>query len=323
MAENKNEQEKQIDEKLQRKYKILCEQVSQAPNSPHLLIRLGDICLEIGFRQEALLRYKRALELDPNREDIIQKMKDSFRPDELKDVIFPVKALPFWKNLSQVAKYPLTRQGLMIILAGAILFAILDVLSAIPILGFVSIVIQFFFVLPYLLAYMLKILGSSASGFSELPDWPGIADFWDSIYRPCFQIVVAIAVSFCPVILVIILSLFGSPALLVLLPLFIILGIFYYPMALIALALYENTWIPFNVTLIIGSIWKIKLAYFLSLAAIVILIIIEYVVRLLFLRIPFVGPFINWFVTIYFVAVQMHILGNVYYTNKHILRWSK
>jgi len=309
-------------EKSLQKYNILFEQVAQAPSSPRLLARLGDVCLELGRREEALLHYKKALRLAPDFEGLAKKINENFNEAELKDVEFSRKTLPFWQNFVAVVRYPFAKQGIIVILAGAILFTILDLLSMLPLIGFLFFIIQFFIVFPYILAYMLKIIRSTANGRRELPDWPEFSDYWESIYRPFVQIFFTLSVSFIPVLFVLILPLLGIPELLVLLPVCIILGIIYFPMALIAVAIYDNIWSPLNVSLILGSIWKVKKHYFLALLTIGIFIFIEYIIRLFVLgQIPIVGPFIHWMITLYFIAVQMYILGNVYYINRAKLRW--
>ena len=74
-------------EKFLQKYKILFEQVTQSPNSPKLLARLGDVCLEMGRRDEALFNYQKALALDHNLKDVEQKIKSISGAESLKQEI--------------------------------------------------------------------------------------------------------------------------------------------------------------------------------------------------------------------------------------------
>lgn len=306
-------------EKLLQKYNILFEQVQQAPNSPQLLVRLGDACMELGRRDEALFYYKKAIKLDPGLDDVIKKMKENYGEEELESVEIAEKALPFWQNIGAVARYPFTKQGSIVMLAGAVLFAFINI---IPLVGPL---ICLFFVYPYVIAYMLRIIRTTANGHKGLPDWPEFSDWWESIVRPCLQVIVVTAISFAPAIIAFIIALLSSAHLASSLLFFILIfaGTLYYPMALIAVAVYDNAFVAFNFPQLLASIWKIKKSYFLSLITLWLFAFIGIVVSTFLapISIPIIGPFISWVVTLYFAIVQMVIIGNVYYINKTILRW--
>lgn len=306
-------------EKLLQKYNILFEQVQQAPHSPQLLVRLGDVCMELGRRDEALFCYKKAIKTDPELEDVVKKIKENYSEEELEGVEVTEKALPFWQNIGAVARYPFTKQGSIVMLVGAALFAFINI---IPLVGpFICL----FFVYPYIIAYMLRIIRTTANGQKGLPDWPEFSDWWETIIRPCLQVIVVTAVSFAPAILALIIALFSSTNLGSSLLFFILIfvGTLYYPMALIAVAVYDNAFVAFNFPQLLASIWKIKKSYFLSLLTLWLFAFVGIVVStfLVPISIPIIGPFISWVVTIYFAIVQMVIIGNVYYINKATLRW--
>jgi hypothetical protein len=53
--------------------------------------------LDLGYRDEAFENLRRALELDPELDDVSQKLKKNFSDRELMLVRFPEKKrIPFW-----------------------------------------------------------------------------------------------------------------------------------------------------------------------------------------------------------------------------------
>lgn len=306
-------------EKLLQKYNILFEQVQQAPNSSRLLVRLGDTCIELGRHDEALFYYKKAIKLDPELEDVVRKVKEHYSEEALEGVEIAEKALPFWQNFGAVARYPFTKQGSIVMIAGAGLFTFINI---IPLVGPL---ICLFFIYPYIIAYMLRIVRTTASGKKGLPDWPEFSDWWESIIRPCLQVIVVTAVSFAPAIITFFIILFSSANLGSSLLFFILIfvGTLYYPMALIAVAVYDNAFVAFNFPQLFASMWKIKKSYFLSLVILWLFAFIGVVVSTFLVptSIPIIGTFIFWMVTLYFAIVQMVIIGNVYYINKTTLHW--
>jgi len=103
---------------------------------------------------------------------------------------------------------------------------------------------------------------------------------------------------------------------------FFVLGTIYYPIALISVALFENGLAPLNIPVLIKAIVKMKWDYFLAILSMFIVQIIAFFVNQIFqLQIPIVGVFIFWVVTIYFVTLQMYILGNIYYVHEDDLDW--
>ncbi|HID32518.1 MAG TPA: hypothetical protein EYP24_03990 [bacterium (Candidatus Stahlbacteria)] len=241
-------------------------------------------------------------------------MKRVFDPDELRGFQFPKKTLVFWQDLGSVFSYPLQKGGKLIILMGALVFTILNF---VPLVGFLLCLI---FVYPYLVAFMLKILRSLALGKKGMPDWPEISEYWESILLPYIQVLIAGAICYAPAILLLLIGL-GSFFGVFLYIIFILLGTAYFPMALIAVALHNSGLAPLNLHHLIRAIIRIKTDYIFALGGLGVLLVLEWLIILLFLRIPLVGTYIFWAVTIYFAAAQMYILGNIYYVNRKELAW--
>ncbi len=97
-------------ESLQRKYRILSSKARQAPNSSYLLYHLGVTCLDLGYRDEALLNLKKAVEMNPDMEEAKIKLNKYFNQEETGDIKIPEKVLPFWKDLGSVFTYPFAKE---------------------------------------------------------------------------------------------------------------------------------------------------------------------------------------------------------------------
>ena len=76
--------------------------------------------------------------------------------------------------------------GWAVIAAGAVCLWVLNAVLALPVSGYFIIfkVLLAAGIAGYLSAYMIRIIGSSADGREELPDWPELTNFWDDILRP-------------------------------------------------------------------------------------------------------------------------------------------
>lgn len=313
----KNGLSEDMREKLSERYNNLRQQLEIDPKSVDFLVRLGNTCLELSYRQEAVIYYQRVLEIDPGMTFAIRKLKENFTPGELKDVKFPEPILPFWKNIFAIAQYPLRGRGMGILIGGGIFFGVFFgfIVKLSPLAGLIIGPLT----AGFLSAYMIEIIKIASDGGKEPPDWPDIANF-SSIFRSLFQVAMAGIIPFLPGILLLIFA--RELASLAIILLF--LGIIYYPMALVIVALYNNAAAAMNFVLIWKSIWKIKKDYFFALLTLFVFIVIRiFVLRLSILvpKILFLPNFIAWFCTLYFLMVQMYILGNLYYINRHKLNW--
>ncbi len=324
-------------EELLKKYNKLFEYLSQDSKSRVILIRLGDVCMELGQREESLIFYKRAISFGLNPEDIEQKLKVSFSEQELEGIEFPVKMIPFWQKFGEVSRYPFTMQGIILIFVGAfgftlanfILFIIGGMLSALADSPQIRIFIQRMMPLYllsvsfYILAYLVKIIQSTASGDEEFPDWLDFSDFWSLIIRPFVQVIITATVSYFLAILVIIFispSSFGGTVLLLLC---FFVGSLYFPMSLIVVVRGDAFLVSLNFSFIVRSILKIRKHYFIALLTLWIFGIISTVLYFILIRsgIPIIGLLIFWVISIYFTLVEGYILGNLYYINRRELNF--
>ncbi|KJJ84751.1 FHA domain containing protein [Candidatus Omnitrophus magneticus] len=237
------------------------------------------------------------------------------RPRNLRSDEDTIVKAPFLELLPSVVAYPFLGNGKVLLLAGTIFYVIV---SNIPFIGgTLSLAAG-----GYICAFMMKIIVSTSQGDRELPDWPDFTDFLDDIIRPFAMIALTFAVSQMPAIIYCI----SDPhVLLTLDPILIILvlaGNFYLPMALIAVSM-SNSIRGVNPVFIIPAIVKGPAAYFIACAILVLITTISRAVIDFVSHIP-IYPLkvtVLAFLFLYFITVEMRIIGLLYYSNKERFDW--
>jgi hypothetical protein len=221
---------------------------------------------------------------------------------------------PFIEHLPKIFSYPFKGHGIYIIIAWVLCSWIADIFFFL-----------WFILGGYFAAYMMKIIKSSADGEEEVPDWPDFTCFWDDILRPAFLVGGAFAFSFLPLIVYFYLTAFkysipfsyADP----LAWLFILMGAFYWPMGLLAVAQSDSIR-SLSPLIVIPSIFKVPVDY--SIAVVVLIIVIlfsSFAEKVLVLPIPIVGSIITKFLSFYFMILEMRILGLLYNANRNKLSW--
>ena len=168
---------------------------------------------------------------------------------------------------------------------------------------------------------MFKIIVHSASGEEELPDWPDIVDFFGDLLKPFCYFILTIIISFLLAIIYYYYSKntsFTDPVFL----LTTILGILYVPMGLIAVAMF-NSLMVLSPHIIFPSIKRILSDYLIACLFLVLILAFEQIGKAVIskVNIPILGIPIYSFLILYFIAVEMRILGLIYYTNRRRLGW--
>jgi len=305
--------------RLDRLSRAITEKINRNPDSADLHVQMGTIHLERGDRRPALDHLLTALELDPNRTDLIERIKRRFPEEEWRDVVFPERRRVFWENPGRFLTYPLAREGLIVIFSGAALFSMMGM---VPITGFLLILLLAF---PLMGAFMMNILRHAADGERDMPGWPDVQDLFDSILRPAFQLLFATLTAYIPAILLFLIGgrpdSFGTGKGMLLLAL-LAAGAVYAPAAVMAAALFNNVLAAFNFPLLVRSIIRIRKDYALSLAVLIGIFLLWGLSGFLVpAGIPFLGSLLSWMFVIYFVTLQMYMLGNLYHVHERVLHW--
>lgn len=223
----------------------------------------------------------------------------------------------FFSLLPGAFSYPLRKGGWLLLLVGAVFFLVLDFLSRAPLVGvFVAV-----FTGGYLCAYMMKIIGSSAKGDEDLPPWPEFRDFWDDILAPFFSVLIVVACAFVPAGgYFLVASRGGALSAPVLLALGAC-GLLCIPMALIALTIFGLGG-ALNPFLVVGSIFRVLGQYLVACVVLAVLVGLRVASATYFAEFGLlVGPVVDGLLSLYFLIVEMRILGLIYYANEERLGW--
>lgn len=256
----------------------------------------------------------------------------------------------FFARLPGAFAFPFRGSGILVLIVGTVLFSVLNFAGGMGGLRLVAmmgmrggipvswwgLMIQVT-VLGYLFAYMQSIIHATAIGDKEMPTLPGMANFYEDVLLPFLELLGVCAFCFGPVILlaIVLVQTDSQTALAPVLLGAFILGILYFPMAFLAVAMLDTV-MAANPLQVIPSIFKAPLEY----VATLILLGTVFGVRalgdlalpmvfprgLLTHSIPKMAAYLAaealWaLVCLYLLTVGMHILGLLYVTKKDKFGW--
>lgn len=221
--------------------------------------------------------------------------------------------------LPTVFVYPFLGNGLWVLIAGTLAFGIVAFFRHYNIIPFVDLIIGVI-ISGYLAAFLMKIISDSADGKNEVPDFPDFDNFWDSTIEPALKVA---GVSVFPLLPALAYYFLARPELGFMDPIVILLffiGLFFIPMCLLIVSLSESL-AAVNPLFIIPSIFKVFGTYILAFGVLVVIVLLKSIMNKLFISVPLLGFFIEWFLTLYFIMLEARIIGLVYYTNREKLNW--
>jgi pSer/pThr/pTyr-binding forkhead associated (FHA) protein len=234
----------------------------------------------------------------------------------------------FYRRLPGVFAYPLRGSGIFVLIVCTIVMAALDFVSR----GLFAIFIKALF-FGYLFAFMQNIIHATAAGDEEMPGWPSS----DGLFGGFFRLLGAALMAFGPAFALFVFALFNEesslgstwmiPAL--------VFGCLYFPMALLAVAM-KDTPLAANPLVVMPAIFKVPLEYLLAVVVMAVVMGVRAsgspLIHAIFPRelmtssMPklagFLGAKALWgFVNVYFLAVNVRILGLLYLTKKQKFGW--
>jgi hypothetical protein len=220
-------------------------------------------------------------------------------------------AAGFLARLPRAFVFPFRGDGSIALIAGTIFFA------AVGFLGAFSLILSMA-VSGYLAAFMQKIIATSAHGDDVLPSWPDFSELWADIVLPLLQVLGTFLICFGP-------SLFCRPFLPPewkwLAVLFFLFGCFYFPMALLAVTM-KGTLEAINPVFVIGSILRIPLDYLMACGVMALAFGAHTAGESLLPFLPFLLRSLTAnFLALYFLIVEMAILGLLFRVNRERLGW--
>lgn len=222
---------------------------------------------------------------------------------------------PFFALLPSAFIYPFAKGGVTLLITGSIFFAMIK-LAQFSMYG----AAVAFFAAGYLSAYLFRIVNSTAAGEIGMPDWPSLSDWWEDIVVPYWQFLGCTALSFLPMVVYLGLGWkYGFTSMKTAVGLGV-LGAFYIPMAIMAVAIRESIGAvsPHIVLPAIARVFPAYLAVCLLMGG---LMMVGGVCNLLLSFVPFVGWVIQGFVMLILLAIQMRILGLLFWGYEERFGW--
>jgi hypothetical protein len=246
----------------------------------------------------------------------------------------PVQAaseVSFFRLACGAFGYPIKGDGLILLIGGGILFLLIDGATFLAkfafIYGLIAVIFLTVFGVGYLTRFLQNIVVSSARGENEMPDWPDLTDYSSEVTTPFFQSLGLVLFCFAPAIVLTLYAFHageGGAWLGWAITTSIFFGAIYFPMAFMAVAMFDSL-AAVNPLLLIPSILKIPKEYSLAIVLFVVILILRWLGEKVLpglLGIPYILPSIvaNFF-GLYLLAVEMRILGLLYLTKKDELGW--
>ena len=234
------------------------------------------------------------------------------RADAVRDMGEP----SFFMALREAWVYPFRKDGWILLAGASLLMALLD---AVP--GFIAIFVLFAMVLllGYLSAYLQRIVQSSAQGEDRMPNWPDVSDFLGDILSPFLLVIGSVLFCLGPGFVLIF---WGDDSVIRLGVALVIGGLLYLPMGFLAVSMHNSLW-ALNPMLVFPAIFRVPGQYLVTcivLAAAVALSVFSGRLIDMF-RIPVLSALLASFTSLYFLTVEMRLLGMLYWTNRNEFGW--
>src|ERR1043166_1887641 len=227
-------------------------------------------------------------------------------------VIPELEAKGFFSQLPGVFIYPFRKNGIWMLVIGMVVFALLSFAARFSLWALI-------FGTGYFLSYMQRIMTSSGQGEHEMPGWPDFSDFFGDIIMPMLLLAGTAFACAAPGLACLF---FGSDEIkMAAIPLFA-LGAFYFPMAVLAVGMTDNIF-SLNPLVIIPSILKLFVPYLVAALFLGVLFGVYKLSQILadLIDVPVLSGLVISFLSLYFGALLMRVLGLLYFTNKDRLGW--
>ncbi len=178
----------------------------------------------------------------------------------------------YWQHMKiilDITTYPFRGNGKYILIIGAILSVVSDIVSFAPTLGFMAGII----LSGYFCAVYFDIINSSAVGDEEAPDFPEITSFVEDVMEPLLHVVAVAIASFAPWVAYLLLiddPLNNLPAYYGLLA----FGIIYFPMAMLAVVILGSL-VGLSPHIVIPAIFRGGFTYWIAVMLLALLYAIQ------------------------------------------------
>ena len=222
--------------------------------------------------------------------------------------------------------FPFKGDGTIFLICGAVFLGVLELLSRYG--GLLGLGLQVIY-WGYLFSFMQRLVQTAGQGRDEWVSWSIVTDFYQDIVQPFFQILLITIVCFAPAaILAFVWQIdllapqgvelwqgiaFGAA---------LLGGAAYYPMSILAVSMFDTIG-AMNPLVVVPAMFRAAKEYATVLVLMAVIFGLklggEYVAGLL--KIPFLPTFIASALGLYFLIVQMRMLGLMYYARREDLGW--
>ncbi|MDB6015888.1 MAG: domain containing protein [Pedosphaera sp.] len=241
-------------------------------------------------------------------------------------LVRPEEGKSFYASLPEAFKYPFQGDGWVLMAAGTFFYMFVDFVGHARSFGvgsMVAILVVSVFVYGYLFGYLMRIIASTYEGMKEMPNWPEF-NGWEDVMVPLLQALATLLASFAPG-LIALGAFYDQPWGGMVTRAILCLGIFYLPMSFLAVALFDSVTI-LNPLFIIPSILRVLKPYLAACGVLAAVVVLHVLVNFLlekYVKILVLPGLISGFLGLYFLTVEMRVLGILYRTEREALGWFK
>jgi len=221
--------------------------------------------------------------------------------------------ITFFESLPHAFAFPLQGSGKFVLILGTFLLWLGQALSMAPLVGFIIAITT----AGYMAAFLFDIVVASADGDAEMPDLPEVGEFVTEILYPLFLLLSTIV---CCLIPVIILSLAAPEAPTSARAAGYVIGALYAPMAILAVSIHRSL-AALSPTVVVRWVLRVPAQYAVACVFLGLTVAVHFAAMWIAEQIPIVSSLIATFLELYFLAVQMRVLGMIYFTNEEKLAW--
>jgi len=223
----------------------------------------------------------------------------------------------FYELVGDAFVYPLRGRGKWLLLVGTLFFTVAGWFTIVPLFGLLLALL----IAGYLCAYMFRVVGRSAQGDRQLPDWPGFTDLYEDIVYPLLLVVGTALLAFLPAIVLGLGHLFGGWQTETAFVAALVVGLLYLPMALLGVCL-NQTFAMAGPHIVIPAILKVPLEYLTVCSVLGVVVVLQTLAGKHVLdRLPLLGGLLGQFLSLYCLVLEMRLLGVLFYTRRERLGW--
>jgi pSer/pThr/pTyr-binding forkhead associated (FHA) protein len=315
--------------------------VQESPLQPGQILRMGEVEIRFGENaqdamnnEQGIMNNEKGLKVAPVEASAVSQSppvprlisrSDSLPvgPPPQAPRLRPAPARParrevsFYKSIPGAFVFPFRGNGLILLVSGTVFFVLVNFLGGAA--GMVGIGLGVFSC-GYLFAFLQSIITTSGMGEEEPPSWPDFDNWTESGLGPFLQLLGILVVCLGPAFLY---SRFASHVQFGLAAGLWIAGLLYLPMALLAVAIYDNL-AALNPVLILLSIWRVPLPYAATCSVLGLLLLMMLGSNWVDenLNVPLLPNIVDEFLLLYTLMVVARVAGLLYFTTKDRLCWS-